>query len=552
MLKINTSDVSLKHFEHAAQDIGLHGDNDTLPFDIDNKFIKDKQKELAKMAFDFFCKIDKKSPSDARNQIEKLDLFSERLLVPSGPYGFRITTKIHPFWNIYLNGLGVAIAEKNESNRKDQAHSYRYVANGDGLFDRGKSWRAYREATLSDENLKKEGAVVVQTDISNFYEHIYHHRIENCIHDLFPNNPTVKIQVDRLLSKLASGRSFGIPVGGQCSRILAELLMTSIDQRLCEKSIIWHRYVDDFVLIAKSQEDAYNALSVLSHILADYGLSLNKSKTSILSAKHYADYTNTQLATTNDDSKTLREIDLYFDPYSDSPNEDYKALEEAVAKLDVQSLLKLESQKSQPDTFLVSQISRTLKFHSPDVAIQLCKTLLSPQTLHSFRASWSTIMRGVSNVRADDSNSIIFNDLDQMLDDIPKHSPHLLHAESSLLYYLRTIRFISTDSRAQFVLSTYENIDSKTVKRGCIDCWRMWKNRPQFIGLRNNWSNLSPEVQRIAWLSFAEFGDEGVKARSQVKELLQKTWSLGIEKNGAVSFADLYQKWANEGVENGI
>lgn len=300
------SDVTLRHFEHAAQDIGFHGDNDTLPFDVDNKFIKDRQKELAKMAFDFFCKIDKKSSEDALSQMEKLDLVSERLLVPSGPYGFRITTKIHPFWNIYLNGLGVAIAEKNEPNRKDQAHSYRYVANGKGLFDREKSWRAYREATLSDKDLKKEGAIVVQTDISNFYEHIYQHRIENCIPDLFPNNPTVSIQISRLLSKLASGRSFGIPVGGQCSRILAELLMTSIDQKLCEERITWHRYVDDFVLIAESQEDAYNSLSVLSHILADYGLSLNKSKTSILSSKHYIDYTNTQLATTNDDSKTLR------------------------------------------------------------------------------------------------------------------------------------------------------------------------------------------------------------------------------------------------------
>ena len=34
--------VTLHHFKRAAADIGLHGNNDTLPFDVDNKFIKPK------------------------------------------------------------------------------------------------------------------------------------------------------------------------------------------------------------------------------------------------------------------------------------------------------------------------------------------------------------------------------------------------------------------------------------------------------------------------------------------------------------------------------
>ena len=43
----------------------------------------------------------------------------------------------------------------------------------------------------------------------------------------------------------------------------------------------WHRYVDDFTMITESQENAYRALAVLSHALADYGLSLNKTKPTI-------------------------------------------------------------------------------------------------------------------------------------------------------------------------------------------------------------------------------------------------------------------------------
>lgn len=154
-------------------------------------------------------------------------------------------------------------------------HSYRLDKTGATYFDRSHSWRSYKEATLAEPALKDGGCVVVQTDISSFYEHVYHHRLENALGDLSGTGSTVAAQVDRILSKLAAGRSFGLPVGGQCARVLAEVMMTPIGRSLSDAGIVWHRYVDDFTLICVSQQDAYRALSVLSHSLADYGLSLN-------------------------------------------------------------------------------------------------------------------------------------------------------------------------------------------------------------------------------------------------------------------------------------
>ena len=52
-------DVTLVHFKRAAADIGAHGDNDTLPFDIDNRFIKDRQDELAAIAYEYFSRLEK-------------------------------------------------------------------------------------------------------------------------------------------------------------------------------------------------------------------------------------------------------------------------------------------------------------------------------------------------------------------------------------------------------------------------------------------------------------------------------------------------------------
>lgn len=536
--------VSEQHFKLAALEIGHHGDNDTLPFDIDNRFIKDKHAELAAMAYEYFCHLEGLGKSQAVKTVNSLQAFGERLLSPTGSAGFRVTTKIHPFWNIYLNGLGIAVAEALEPKRSVRAHSYRYsLDDRHNIFDREKSWRTFREATIADEALAQKNAVVVQTDVSSFYEHIYHHRLENIVSDLFQQDSTVPAQFDRFLSKLAAGRSFGLPVGGQCARILAEAMMSPIDQMLSDTGVIWHRYVDDFVLIANGQADAYTSLSNLSHALADYGLSLNRTKTTILSGNHYRNYVEAQLGGAGDEAAKLREIDLYFDPYSDAPEDDYDELQKTVDSIDVQALLAMELEKSQPDAFLVAQVGRILKLQPTQIALQLCETLLSRDNLHAFRASWSTIMRGIASLRADETKTELHTRLDDLLDAVPRHSRHLLLPETNALHYLKTIRFNRSGIRAHYVHTTYSNTNSETVKRACIDCWRNWKDRPSFVSMRNRWSRLDPQEQRMWWLSSYGFSDDGKFLRKQEESTLAAAWSLGIESNVSKTFADVYLEW---------
>lgn len=537
------SALALRHFQQAASEIGAHGDNDTLPFDIDNRFIKEKSAEISAIAFEFSQRLAREGQRSARSTVAGLHLFSERLLAVSGPSGFRITTKIHPFWNFYLNGLGVAIAEALEPKRSPRVHSYRYISSPDQLFDRSSSWRAFREAAANEASKLGTDSVVVQTDISGFYEHVSHHRLENLVDDLFPDDLTVAPQIDRLLSKLSAGRSFGLPIGSQCSRVLAELLLHSVDQQLTQAGITWCRYVDDYVLVASNQADAYRGLASLAHALADYGLTLNKTKTAFLSAKHFVDYVNTQLGVGDNDVQKLKAIDLHFDPYSDNKETDYDDLKAVVDGLDIRALLDLEIQKAQPDTFLVAQIGRTLKYQEPSVALALCETLLSASNLHSFRASWATIMRGIAQLRSDDTFRPIFLGLDALLDSVPDRVSHLLVAEASCLHFLRTLRFTRTERRAQYVYGVYSTTKSQLVKRACIECWRHWKDRASFTRERNRWNALEIEVQRALWLSATEFGDEGMKFRAQVEKSLDSHWALGIETQGKASFPSLFRAW---------
>lgn len=534
--------VDINHFVRAALEIGHSGDNDTLPYDLDAGFVKEKADDLAALCIDLFQNIETGKVEKPVKFINGLVISAERLLVPSGPHGFRITTKIHPFWNLYLNGLGLAIAEANESQRSERAHSYRLASEGPGFFDRNRSWRTYKLATLDELDLDQEGSVVIQTDISSFYEHIYHHRLENALKDLAPAS-TVAMQIDRILNQLAAGRSFGLPVGGQCARVLAEVMMTPIDRSLTDVGLAWHRYVDDYTLICRSRQEAYKALSDLSHALADYGLSLNRSKTTILSAKHYRDFVCAQLGEGEDASLALRELDLHFDPYSDSATADYEKLKQSFAKIDISFLLNLEREKSQPDAFVLAQIGRALKFQEPGVAVQLCATLLDPNNLDAFRASWSKIMRGVYAVRANDAFASIFETIDVLLDRIPGAAAHLLVPEANMLHYLRVIRFVRTDIRGAFLRRTYDTTKSTSVRRACIDCWRHWRDRSNFTRLRNQWQNLGADEKRMLWLAAGAFGDEGEKSRQQLRGTLSQAWRLGIETITQSDFAACYEDW---------
>lgn len=152
-------------------------------------------------------------------------------------------------------------------------------------------------------------------------------------------------------------------------------------------------------------------------------------------------------------------------------------------------------------------------------------------------------MRGVGTVRADETFQSIFRGLDALLDRIPAHSSHLLMAEASCLHYLRTLRFARSKARSAFVLRTYTDTKSHTVRRACIDCWRQWKDRGSFTRQRNKWNALAAEEQRMLWLCAGDFGDEGEKFRKQVRQSIHLAWKLGIERQSKPTFASIFENW---------
>ncbi|PCI85795.1 MAG: hypothetical protein COB24_12060 [Hyphomicrobiales bacterium] len=58
--------IKLRHFKKAIEDISYRGDNDTMPFDFDNKFISDNKDNLASLAYEYFVKLEGLGKAEAR------------------------------------------------------------------------------------------------------------------------------------------------------------------------------------------------------------------------------------------------------------------------------------------------------------------------------------------------------------------------------------------------------------------------------------------------------------------------------------------------------
>lgn len=119
-----------------------------------------------------------------------------------------------------------------------------------------------------------------------------------------------------------------------------------------------------------------------------------------------------------------------------------------------------------------------------------------------------------------------------------------------------------TPLRRRYILALFNRTRSEVLQRACIECWRSWKDRVAYNHLRNRWNQLTPDCQRVFWLTTFVFGDEGDAARRQFKHALPQAWALGVEvpldekkhatklkthpRGAEPRFATLYQEWAME------
>lgn len=252
--------------------------------------IKEIIEQRFKKAFNIIS--NKQEPFTALKELKINPLRS--ILVPKKTlFDFRKCGYIEPLDEIIYLSLAIMLSNKIEKERihKKSKIVYSYRLKPDlikeqkptYLFDLKMNYTSFRNDVsnkIKDPKIK----VVVSCDISNFYDRLNLHRLENtllAIHDI--DIQSVKL-LNEMLLYWSNRDSYGIPVGSNASRILAEASLINVDKYLLDKGINFSRYVDDFRLFANSASQAHSWLSILVERLNQEGLFLNTSKTSIVSA----------------------------------------------------------------------------------------------------------------------------------------------------------------------------------------------------------------------------------------------------------------------------
>lgn len=359
--------VSEANLRLALANVVHFGDTDVLPLPLERHWFAGDEAG----AVSLLQSLD----DDFDSYIANYPVVFVKSLTGVGYNGFRPVTQIDPVWNVYLLALVLEVAPDIEAARLPAASnvvfSYRYAPElgTGGLYAKDFGWRAFQTTALEQA---RASAYVLVTDISDFYPRIYHHRLENAL-KLATSNKEAAGRIIALLSQLADGVSYGLPIGGNAARLLAELLLNRVDRLLMAASIHFCRFVDDYAIFADSREEAQRALVSLSDfLLRNEGLTLGRAKSRLLTSAEYvrgsplADPEASDSAEETETKRFLR-IRWRYDPYSPTADEDYEGLVEEVRKFDVVSMLAREFRKTRIDESLVRQLVRSIRYLDPPI-----------------------------------------------------------------------------------------------------------------------------------------------------------------------------------------
>lgn len=516
-----------ENFKKALKNIIKHGDTDIFPFPFERYLFDERLEEAINILEAYHHNLE-----EALTKSPPLTLVK---LSQVGYYGFRQATMIEPFWNAYFLALVISLAEEIEKKRikeiEKNVFSYRYEWNEESssLF-KSLNWIDYKKQCIE---FSKSFDFVLQTDISNFYPRINHHKLENELKRLSSNNDTpAKILT---LLKVFSGRiSYGLPVGGPASRILAELALNHTDFHLKSRGIVFCRYVDDYTIFCTDESQAYKTLIFLSEKLSNDQLSLHKDKTKIMTSiefreiHQFLDPTPVDVNEAEDEQKLLN-ISIRFDPYSDSPIDDYNALKQAIREIDIVGILVREVNKTRIDQTVTKQAIKAVNVLSEENQLQAIKILLDHNNLLTLSPVFTTIMRLARKLYIDlndEGKDLIDNSL---LNLFIKES-YLIKIEINLNYIVQILSLKYSPEKENLFINLFERETNHLLRRQIIIAMSNW-NCHYFIGdIKNSFSTLTMWERRAVIYSSFVLGDEGKHWRQHNKnlftteELLIKDW----------------------------
>lgn len=254
--------------------------------------------------------------------VSKLWVTPPRAMTVGKPKGgFRVVHQLEPIDAIVYTALAFETAPSIEAARMPQAQniacSYRFAPADGSFFARGTGWADFNSKT---EQLLGGFSHILVTDITDFYNQIYLHRLNNAIESSNSALKPFAAEIENFLLTLNSKSSQGVPVGPAASIVMAEAVLIDVDLFLQGQGVRHTRYVDDIRLFSNSPRELHRVLERLTlYLYENHRLTVSSEKTKLSeSAEFLALHMHNHYA--EEKSELLETLDG-FNPYSDDYDE---------------------------------------------------------------------------------------------------------------------------------------------------------------------------------------------------------------------------------------
>ncbi len=519
----------------AVRNVAHHGDTDVFPFPLENHWFHDDEEAVTRLLMSLDADFDRWLRTYPVN-------FSTGL-ASVGYHGFRAASQIDPIWNAYLLALLIEIGSDIEKARlpveKKIIFSYRFNLSNERntLFNPEIGWAMFHRTALEYVN---SAEFVISTDISDFYPRIYHHRLENALKQATTETEAVK-RVMEILKRLSGGPSYGLPVGGNAARLLAELLLNRTDRLLLAAGIRFCRFVDDYLIFADSATSAQSALVQLSEVLlANEGLTLARAKTRLMSK---AEFTRSSpmaepVAADSVDEATAKEflgLRLAYDPYSPTADAQYEQLREELARFDITGMLSRELNKSRIDEGLTRQLVKSIRFLPPLLRDAAARSVVrNLRILYPIFPSVAIVLHRLLDELSEEIRLEVFETIRNLI----VQNSHIFLVPANLSFAIHILAFDRAEETDALLIDVYHRPKTDMmVKRDVL--LAMTRRRVDYwlSEQLKRFAILTPWEKRALIVASYILGDEGRHWRHRFRDEFSETDSefmkwVGEKNNG--------------------
>ena len=209
------------------------------------------------------------------------------LNIPKGNGGFRYTLELSPIDRIAFHIFGFELIELLDKSLPFNILSHRRSLDDDTLFKPPiEQWNKFENFT----KITGSNKFIIETDLSNYFDNIELEKLRN---ELIAASTQAGLSsedflrcmyliesVISMLKIISFDGKRGLPQNRDISSFLSNIYMRHLDLRL--KGETYFRYVDDIRLVAETRSEANRLMLLLVETIRGFGLSINSSKTKIL------------------------------------------------------------------------------------------------------------------------------------------------------------------------------------------------------------------------------------------------------------------------------